>query len=234
MGGSHEPDAHPAAAGSPGASELMISSVHPMLVQILHWIVSNPLIYELVQILAGEKETRRRLAPHLHAVLGSSTVLDIGGGTGSITKLLADSCTYVCLDLDPVKLQGFLAKRPTGIVLLADATEVPVQPEAIDLVLCTAVMHHLSARALRSLIEESARVLKPNGRLVMLDPVWKPERRIGRWLWKYDRGSFPRTAESLRSAIEERFTVLHWESFAVYHEYFICVAGPRDWRLATG
>lgn len=154
-------------------------------------------------------------------------MLDIGGGTGAIANLLPSPCSYVCLDLDPVKLRGHWARRPAGVALLADATGVPIESGAVDLVLCTAMTHHLPAQALPRLFDESARVLKSNGRLVLLDAVWMPGRRVGRWLWKYDRGSFPHTAEVLSGAIADRFTVHHWESFAVYHEYVICVASAR-------
>jgi SAM-dependent methyltransferase len=191
-------------------------------------------MYEQVQNLVGVNEIRRRLAPHMRTVPASSTVLDIGGGTGSLATLLPASCAYLCLDLDPVKLRGFLAKRPGGVALCADAAAAPIPSRVFDLVLCTAVTHHLGAQELTALLAESARLLKQDGRMILMDAVWESERRMGRWLWKYDRGSFPRTAESLRSAIEERFTILHWESFGVSHAYFICVAGPRDWRLATG
>jgi hypothetical protein len=48
---------------------------------------------------------------------------------------------------------------------------------------------------------------------------------VGRFLWRYDRGSYPRTAEVIQAAIARRYTILSWERFMVYHEYVLCVAG---------
>ncbi len=87
--------------------------------------------------------------------------------------------------------------------------------------MCTMVTHHLSGSSLAQLVAESARVLKSGGKLILADAVWTPTRWTGRILWKYDRGSYPRTAEALRTAISEDYTITHWERFAVYHEYVL-------------
>jgi hypothetical protein len=66
-------------------------------------------------------------------------------------------------------------------------------------------------------------VLKPKGSLIFLDPVLKPSRLPGRILWALDRGSHPRSAATLRRAVEQQFVVERWERLAVYHEYAIAI-----------
>src|SRR5437588_124954 len=78
-----------------------------------------------------------------------------------------------------------------------------------------------------ALAQGAARVLRPSGRLILTDAVWADDRRIGKLLWKYDRGSHPRTAEVLRQTIDEHLDIRHWEHFAVWHEYILCVAVPH-------
>jgi hypothetical protein len=55
--------------------------------------------------------------------------------------------------------------------------------------------------------------------LILLDPVLNRRRLAGQLLWKFDRGSYPRTEEDLHKKLESRFKIIHWEKFAIYHEY---------------
>jgi hypothetical protein len=60
----------------------------------------------------------------------------------------------------------------------------------------------------------------------MLDAVWRPGRLPGRVLWRYDRGSFPRTDVALREAMEQQFDIVRWEAFALWHAYVVAVGRP--------
>ena len=55
--------------------------------------------------------------------------------------------------------------------------------------------------------------------MVLLDAILNHQRLAGRVLWKLDRGSHPRTEVDLRNRLEGRFKLIHWEKFAIYHEY---------------
>jgi hypothetical protein len=45
------------------------------------------------------------------------------------------------------------------------------------------------------------------------------DRVVGRILWRLDRGSYPRTAETLRRVFSQHVKIAHWERFAIHHEY---------------
>src|SRR5689334_19170618 len=127
-----------------------------MLTDVLHRIVARPWVYDLAQTVAGAKTVRRRLAARVEPLRGAAVVLDIGGGTGSIGELWDSRRTrYVCLDIDPMKLAGFVARNPTGLALQADATRIPIAGAAVDVVLCTNVTHHLTDPLLERMIAES-------------------------------------------------------------------------------
>ena len=109
----------------------------------------------------------------------------------------------------------------------SDVTRAGFKPECFDVVLCQAVSHHLSDEVVADLFSESARVLKPDGRLVFLDAT-KTQRATGRLLWKLDQGSSPRAERHLRALLDSRFEVDSWDRFAMLHDYVLVVARPRS------
>jgi SAM-dependent methyltransferase len=202
--------------------------MNDVITPILHRFVSIPWVYNQVQKLAGIEYVRKRLAAQIAQLDDVTTILDLGGGTGLNRDLWSPDSIYLCLDIDRVKLQGFLQNQPDGIALLADGSQIPLKANSLDIVICISVLHHLSDPLITGMIHESARVLKSSGRFILLDPVWAPARPLGRLLWKYDRGSDPRSAESLLNLISTQYKIDHKESFSVFHEYFLCVASKKD------
>ncbi len=188
--------------------------------------MAQPRIYDVVQTLVGAKKMRRRLAAQISQLIDPDLVLDLGGGTGSVGDYWPASTTYICLDIDMLKLVGFRRNNPGGVALLADATNTPIADKSLDAVVCTAVSHHLPDLLLPKMLKEVSRILKPTGQFLFLDAVWNPRRPVGRLIWHYDRGSHPRSAETLRSLIAEHLKITHWEQFAIHHEYALCVATP--------
>src|SRR3954471_19450198 len=96
-----------------------------MLGKILKKIVSNPSVYDMAQKIAGREQNYRRLMPLLNRAKGE-LLLDIGAGTGEITRILHASTRYIWLDNDPEKLRGFLSKRPDGLAILGDVPRIPL------------------------------------------------------------------------------------------------------------
>jgi ubiquinone/menaquinone biosynthesis C-methylase UbiE len=187
----------------------------------VHNVASIGWVYDSIQFMAGAPIVRRRLRTHLSGYRGR--VLDIGGGTGAVAELLPSGCFYTCLDNEMPKLLRCAAKGRAS-PLLADATRMPIQSASVDVVTCVAMAHHLADDQLAGMFCESARVLKPKGSLIFLDPVLKATRLPGRMLWALDRGSHPRSAATLRRAIEQEFVVERWERLAVYHEYALAIS----------
>lgn len=187
-------------------------------------LVHSPVLYDAIQLIAGDRRFNARLAPHLRSVARGARLVDLGGGTG----LVRDSAArYVCLDLDPQKLRRFRAKAPRGLAVAADATACPFGDHTVDAVLCAKVVHHLDERQLGALVAEAARILKPGGVLIVADAV-RSTRVIPRALWALDRGSFPRSAVEIRRALDERFDVEGTDAFrlGLFHDVFLCWGRP--------
>jgi SAM-dependent methyltransferase len=101
-------------------------------------------------------------------------VLEIGSGTGNLTRKLVPRDAYVASDVNPLYLQTLRAltvDRPYLDVTLTDVTRgesFPSVPGGFDTVVCLNVVEHVEddAGALRNL----HRVLAPGGRAIVLVP----------------------------------------------------------------
>jgi SAM-dependent methyltransferase len=198
-----------------------------MLKKLAHKIVAIPAVYEAVQVAAGWHQIRPRLQAIVDALPSVESVLDCGGGTGMNRVLFEKAARYVCIDLDPVKLLGFRARHPRDLALLADATRLPFGDGAFDLVFSASLGHHLSDEQLEACAREAMRLLKPEGRLIHFEPVWKPKRLPGRLLWHFDRGANPRSAEQLSDLYSRVGHVERWEQFSYLHAYVAGVVRRR-------
>ncbi len=183
-----------------------------MLTKLLHRLAANPWVYDRIQILVGQERIVEVLSQGI-APLSPNVVVDIGGGTGTTRKVFPAGCRYVCLDLEMQKLAGFR--------FLGDATSMPIIDCCADMVICKSVTHHLTDLMLERALDESQRVLRSGGHMILLDAVLNQRRLAGRVLWSLDRGSHPRSEHELQQKLKDRFKVIHWETFAIYHEYIL-------------
>jgi SAM-dependent methyltransferase len=183
----------------------------------------NPLVYDLIQVFAGRHVSDRRLRRAI-ASAGDQTVLDIGAGTGSLAGLLPAGAIYWALDNDPAKLSRLSSKVPDAHCLLRSALDTGLSDRAVEWTVCAAVAHHLDDDELPRLFSELARVTRY--RLVFLDALSTSKHNVARLLWRYDRGSHPRSAEALLSALGRYFEVERVEYFRVFHRYLLCSCRP--------
>jgi len=151
-------------------------------------------------------------------------VLDLGGGTGIYRDVWKDVQLYISLDNDMQKAAGFMKNFSScGVSLVADAANIPFKNNSVDIVQCTMVSHHLKDDLFNSLIEESHRVLKENGRLVFMDAFWLPQSIKSRLMWSLDRGSYPKSKETLLSSIERKFKIIEQKELQIHHSYLSCL-----------
>jgi ubiquinone/menaquinone biosynthesis C-methylase UbiE len=105
--------------------------------------------------------------------------LDIGAGTGLLTLAAAPQVSDVtALDISPAMcrhLNTKLASRATlnVDVLVGSATELPLADGSVDVVLSNYCLHHLTDRDKRQALSEIWRVLRPGGRVVIGDMMFR-------------------------------------------------------------
>ena len=113
------------------------------------------------------------LAHGLLRLLPPLVIADMGAGEGTLSQLLARTAKRViAIDNSPkmVDYGSRLAKENGFTNLeyrLGDLEEPPIESESIDVVLFSQALHH-AARPQRA-VESAFRILKPRGRILILD-----------------------------------------------------------------
>jgi ubiquinone/menaquinone biosynthesis C-methylase UbiE len=111
------------------------------------------------------------------AALPPGRVLDIGCGTGYLTRLLRGS--VVAVDQSEETLELARERVPHAEFVRADVPPLPFADGAFDLAFCSAVYSHLETAAERTaFVAEALRVAQE---LVVLEQAWRPGRERESW-----------------------------------------------------
>jgi len=97
-------------------------------------------------------------------------VLDVGCGTGALLYKMADAGTISGFGIDMSEYMIEEAKRkcPEMDIRISRCEETPFEDNTFDVVTTCLAYHHFSDRA--GFAREAARILKPGGRLYIVDP----------------------------------------------------------------
>jgi uncharacterized protein YbaR (Trm112 family) len=182
-------------------------------------IIRAPRAYDLLQRVAGARETRKRLGRVLEHATGK-VVLDVGAGTGSVEAALPPGARYIWLDADPQKLNGFRTKSPSQAIL-GDATKLPLRDRSVDWAVSAGLSHHLDDAELGLMLDELRRVAREG--VVFVDAV-QSRAPASRLLWRYDRGQHARPAATLWRELQRRFEVVEAQEFRLLHRYLLVKA----------
>jgi len=104
----------------------------------------------------------------------NETIIDVGGGTGLIAKVLRtktpESDIFV-IDLS----RGMLQKvhDPTLSLIQGDVTTFPLKDETFSLAILINTMHHIPESRQQIALREVRRILKKQGRIFIID-IWFP------------------------------------------------------------
>lgn len=107
---------------------------------------------------------------------GSLRLLDVGCGTGTLAQMIAKNNPMVQvsgIDIDPAMLDQAKEKsKMAGIVVdyrLSDGGSLPFGDRTFDAVVSSLAFHHMPPLTKRFMLTEIHRVLKPGGRLLLMD-----------------------------------------------------------------
>jgi SAM-dependent methyltransferase len=104
---------------------------------------------------------RRAVRGWLRLVPAGSTVLEIGAGTAFMRPVIeaeVSQARYITSDIAPTE----------NTALVVDACALPLADRSVDVVLALEVLEHIERP--ESLVEEAARVLRADGRLMLTVP----------------------------------------------------------------
>ena len=166
----------------------------------VHGVLNLPRLYQSIQDRlrkpgAAEIVISSYIRPH-----EGCRLLDVGCGPGSLLNFLGD-VDYVGIDRNERYIRQASDRfAGRGEFLLADVRELPSQNHALfDVVTMMGLLHHLDDQVVVELLTTVRGLLKPQGRLVTVDPcLIDRQNPIARLLIKMDRGQNIRTAEQYK------------------------------------
>jgi ubiquinone/menaquinone biosynthesis C-methylase UbiE len=132
-----------------------------------------------VAMLGRMRPARERMA---RALAGCASALDVGCGGGASTAALAELGIPEVWGIDPSPylLRCAAARVPGGRFVQGIAEETGFANERFDGVACCFVFHELPPRAADRALAEIARILRPGGRLAIVEPAAE-QYHIGSW-----------------------------------------------------
>lgn len=107
------------------------------------------------------------------------TVLDLGSGTGLLTLAAArKACRVIALDASAEMLsrtaRNVRAEGMEDVELIhGDMRRIPLPDESVDLVVSSYAFHHLGDDGKELAAAEALRVLRPGGRIVVVDMMFQ-------------------------------------------------------------
>ena len=113
-------------------------------------------------------------------------ILDVGCGTGVLLELYQRyPCALYGIDSSPSMLE--IARNRLGEnahLHLGDATAMPYEDRSFDLVIAMLALHEMNPTTRSSVVGEMKRVLKKDGRILLIDFHPGPIRPLKGWLTK--------------------------------------------------
>ena len=176
---------------------------------IYSWLES-PRLYNLVQsvlTIGGTHQVRELFADFVDQGCHHS-VLELGCGTGTWALTTAYK-QFVRVDIND---KYFPAVTPPGMVFKSlDAADLSYFADgSFDLIYSMGLYHHMPDEAVKASLRESARVLVPNGRVVIFDAIL-PTSRLNLPAWairKLDRGRWVRSQAHLEALLDAAGVVI--------------------------
>lgn len=148
----------------------------------------------------GREHVFRDRQVELARIAPGEAVLDLGCGTGTLAIAAAKAAgpTGSVHGIDPsseLLARADKKARRAGVAVTfhtGTGEELPFGDASFDAVLCTLVFHHLSAQSTHDTIAEIIRVLRPGGRLLVVDIGGKqdPDRKTFHGHATFDLDSF--------------------------------------------
>ena len=141
----------------------------------LRYNVLTPLYDWVLRRLMRERVYKKHLV-ELLSIDKPFSMLDVGCGTATLTMMIKQRYPIVDItgiDGDEAVLRIAQRKIQTAGLNINLAfglvTQLPYDDESFDCCVCSLVLHHLTTENKRKAMEELFRVIKPSGRLLILD-----------------------------------------------------------------
>ncbi len=170
----------------------------------LYRLITFPSVYKGLMAALGAEQAKSRLAAELYRVPAGARVLDVGCGPASLFPYFSQA-DYTGLDLNPHHIAYAVAKYGSrGRFLLGDAShELLAEGGSFDLVIASALLHHLDDDKAKRMLDRLCQLVRPGGRIVTFDNVWLPRQHPVAWaLNRLDSGQNVRFEAGYRDLVK--------------------------------
>ena len=191
----------------------------------------SPKLYN--RIVRPQWFTRKHIHNHIqnHFSLENNIVLDFGCGTGA-NCCMSGVDHYFGIDPDIKRINFARQLYPKHSFKVFDGQRLPMPDRAVDLILIVAVLHHIADEQITEYLTEFRRVLKPEGKMVVIEPYLSPQNKINNWFMKRcDHGQYIRNeADYLHLFHNQQYRCNVLEKFRkclLYNELFFTATPKR-------
>ncbi len=134
-------------------------------------------------------------------------ILDVPCGTGEFCGLFSNS-SYIGIDISKEYIE-YAKKTYKRAFYCRDARKSGFDNFCFDYILVLGLLHHLDISSIASVFEEIKRILKKDGRVLLIEdaPITSKWNFIGKFLQRYDVGNNIRPAEEYEEVIEKYFVI---------------------------
>lgn len=173
----------------------------------LYSLLSYPAVYRTVQRLFRSIEVQRQLLELLD-LRPDQRILDIGCGPATFLRRLPAGVTYIGFEPNPAYVARARAEFGTRgefhVGYFDEAAARTILP--VDAVLVKAVLHHMSDSEADALFRLVAKMLRPGGRVVSVDPAYiERQNAVSRFIISRDRGCNVRRPEGYEALARASF-----------------------------
>ena len=139
------------------------------------WVRHYDIVVNLVTMGRTKRIHRQTLA--LTGLQPDEALLDIGCGTGMLLmeaeKLMGNDGTLVGLDVEPAMIAQARSRaakqRSNASFTVASISDIPYSDDSFDVAISSLMYHHLTPEEKENWAIELLRVLKPGGRVLVVD-----------------------------------------------------------------
>lgn len=147
----------------------------------VHWLSARPTLWNVfrraleVNFREEKRVIGRELMPLASRISGEGRMprlLDLGCGTGELAAIfLRAGYSYVGIDIEPERIAYARKTYRKGKFHVMDASHLRYPDGYFDQILITGVLHHLSDEQVREIVREMRRVLRPEGRALVMEDI---------------------------------------------------------------
>lgn len=170
-------------------------------------LAENPKLFNFLRkILENNFKNQKKIISKFSFSETAENILDIGCGTGEFSVFFPPHA-YTGIDIEK-KYIDYASKNYEGTFLVADATRLSFSNQSFEKIIINSVLHHLSDEECSSVFKEANRVLKDEGKILIIDADAQGAGFLSRLFYRFDRGKFIRTEKEYQKLSASKFLII--------------------------